>query len=82
MAVSCEEGKCWAGAGQFCRTPSGTRRRPHPDRVRRAGDAGLLGGRGRAYLTASQQAVDQGSTVTVGQVVLLLPSAAGAADAG
>ena len=50
MAGECSEPKCWAGPGGFCKTPSGTRRRPHPSRVDDARQAGLLGGAGRAWL--------------------------------
>ena len=50
MAAPCAEPKCWAGPAGFCRTPSGTRRRPHPSRVDDARRAGLLGGTGLAWL--------------------------------
>ena len=81
MAAGCQEGKCWAGPGQFCKTPSGTRRRPHPGRVADAGRAGLLGGAGRAWLQEQALGRDDGATVTVGQTVMVLPPLE-VADAG
>jgi hypothetical protein len=82
MAVGCGEAKCWAGPGKFCKTPSGTRRRPHPGRVQAARRFGLLGGAGRAFLVAQFGAVDRGGTVLVGPVALVLPPEAVTADAG
>ena len=76
MAVPCEEPKCWAVAGKFCKTPSGVRRRPHPGRVKDAARAGLLGGQGRAELAAAAL-LDAG---TIGGVTLILPPET--ADAG
>ena len=72
MAVACAEGKCWAVAGQFCRTPSGTRRRPHPLRVDEARTRGMLGGAGRVWLS-EQGARDDGGTVHLGGTTLILP---------
>lgn len=57
MAVGCDEAKCWAKPGGFCRTPSGTKRRPHPHRVTKARDAGLLGGAGREWLAGQHAQV-------------------------
>ena len=74
MAAGCGEAKCWAGPGQFCRTPSGTRRRPHPPRVDAAREAGLLGGAGRAWLTDHQLAQDTGGTISIGGTTLILPA--------
>ena len=64
MAAGCGEGKCWAEPGQFCKTPSGTKRRPHPLRVDGARAAELLGGRGRAWLRVWAAAQDHRRALT------------------
>jgi hypothetical protein len=74
MAAGCGEAKCWAGPGQFCKTPSGTRRRPHPPRVDQARVAGLLGGAGRAWLKACAGAEETAATFTFGGTTLILPA--------
>lgn len=73
MAVACGESKCWAVAGQFCKTPLGTRRRPHPLRVEAARRAGRLGGAGRAWLTGERLAQAAGESVCIGGTLLVLP---------
>jgi hypothetical protein len=76
MAGGCGEGKCWAGPGQFCKTPSGTKRRPHQSRVEEAGRAGLLGGAGRAWLADQELTLEAGGTVSIGGTTLILPAGA------
>jgi hypothetical protein len=73
MAAACGEAKCWAGPGQFCKTPSGTRRRPHPPRVDAARDLGLLGGAGRVWLKVWAAAEETGNRFTFGGTTLILP---------
>jgi hypothetical protein len=82
MAAGCGEPKCWAEPGGFCRTPSGTKRRPHPSRVQAARGGGLLGGQGRAWLAVHAGARDDGQTVQMPGAVLILPAAEGVAGAG
>jgi len=76
MAAACDEPKCFAGPGQFCKTPSGEKRRPHPDRVGAAARLGLLGGTGLRLLTDARKALVDGPVVTVGGVTMLLPRGA------
>lgn len=73
MAASCDEPKCWAGPGGFCKTPSGTKRRPHPGRVGNARRLGLLDGKGRQVLTAARLAEVDELTIRVAGAVLILP---------
>jgi hypothetical protein len=75
MAAGCDEAKCWAGPGQFCKTPSGTRRRPHPPRVDKARQLGLLGGGGRVWLQAQPATEQSAGMFTVGGTTLILPPA-------
>lgn len=83
FAADCAESKCWAGPGGFCKTPSGTRRRPHPDRVARAARQGLTGGRGRALLAEQRLARGDDGGLAVCGVELVLPATQGVtADAG
>lgn len=82
MAAACGEGKCWAEPGQFCKTPSGTRRRPHPLRVDGARTAELLGGRGRAWLRVWAAADDTATVLRFGGTTLILPDEANAGVAG
>ena len=73
MAAGCDEGKCWATPGGFCKTPSGTRRRPHPSRVDQARRAGLLGGAGRAWLRVWVAAEQAHGSFTVGGTTMFFP---------
>ena len=73
LAAACDEPKCWAGPGGFCKTPSGTPRRAHTGRVEAAGRLGLLGGVGLALLTEARQAAVDGQVITVGGTTLVLP---------
>jgi len=76
MAAACDEAKCFAGPGQFCKTPSGARRRPHPDRVKAARRLGLLGGTGLRLLTVARKALVDGNVISVGGARLVLPPGA------
>lgn len=82
MAAACGAEKCWAGPGGFCKTPSGARRRPHPERVDAARRLGLTGGAGLRVLTEARQALAAGRTVRIGGTVLVLPERREAAGAG